>query len=166
MKLWMTLLALCGYISLNSQTVTLNFADPDDPNYVATWGANARACLLGGIPVDTTNCLSGGAGVWAMWAGNTNGDDVIDYTGASGASDRTPLTSGILLADGNLGLFSLSFIVTGVYSNADTNLDGNLDYTGAANPSDRTPITRAIQLHPGNTTFSLSFLVKEQLPEN
>ncbi|HRH69107.1 MAG TPA: hypothetical protein PLB89_06355 [Flavobacteriales bacterium] len=86
---------------------TLDLGDPA----VTTYGTNARK-TLGSISV--------------MWAGDSNGDGDLLYTGAN--NDRDPILS-------RIGGIVPTNVVSGYYGE-DINLDGRVLYTGAANDRD------------------------------
>ena len=79
----------------------------------AAWGTGARK------PVGS---------VMALWAGNTDPDATLRYTGED--NDRDPILSAI---GGSLPTNTLS-----AYHGADVNMDGTVKYTGEGN--DRDPI--------------------------
>ncbi len=62
-------------------------------------------------------------GVWAMWSGNPNGDDMVKYNGSS--SDRVK----ILI---KVGFSTPNNIVSG-YFDEDVNMDGDVKYNGSSN---------------------------------
>ena len=82
-----------------------------------------------------------------LWAGNTNGNTGLKYTGSG--NDRDP----VLLS---VGSTTPNNTVSGTYSMRDVNMDGQVKYTGSAN--DRDPILQNV----GSTTPNNVRL--EQLP--
>ena len=63
-------------------------------------------------------------GVYAMWAGNANGNANVRYNGP--ANDRAFMLGSIL--GGNTGA-----VLPNIYSPADFNFNGNVRYNGPAN---------------------------------
>jgi hypothetical protein len=80
-------------------------------------------------------------GVYCLWAGDTNGDGVLKYTGTG--NDRDP----ILLA---VGSTTPNNTVPNVYDRRDTNLDGVIKYSGTANDRDII-LTNVGSTTPNNT---------------
>lgn len=76
-------------------------------------------------PAITTNAAMKNiaSGVYAMWAGNTNGNNTVRYSGVN--NDLTPLLSAL----GG----SQSTILTNVYRTADLNMNGTVRYSGVNN---------------------------------
>ena len=72
-----------------------------------------------------------------LWAGNTNFDSGIKYTGTG--NDRDPVLTAV-------GSTTPNNAVTNAYSLRDVNLDGLVKYTGSGN--DRDPILISV----GSTT--------------
>lgn len=97
-------------IALNDQINPVMFGDPG----LATYGTNARKSIGGANPV------------LAMWAGDSNADGVVQYTGFG--NDRDPILQ-------RIGGVVPTATTTG-YLGEDANLDGVVRYTGAANDRD------------------------------
>jgi hypothetical protein len=85
--------------------------------------------LRANISMYGTNARVLKGSVYCMWAGDTNGDDMLKYTGNN--NDRDP----ILVA---IGGTTPTNTLNNVYDRRDVNLDGVIKYTGANN--DRDPI--------------------------
>jgi hypothetical protein len=111
-----------------------------------TFGSNAQITLQSGVK--------------ALWAGNVNGDDVIQYSGTN--PDSPSILSEVLNDSGNTLNFP-TFIVTG-YKVQDVDMDGNTQYTGTA--PDTTILLQNVLSHPENTLNFSTYPIKEQLPEN
>ncbi len=114
-------------IALTSTATAVDFTSAA----LATYGTDARK--MSGI-------------VRLLWAGNTNGDASLKYTGSS--NDRDPILLGV-------GSTTPNATVNG-YLRTDVNMDGAVKYTGASN--DRDPIL----VNVGSTTPNNVRL--EQLP--
>jgi hypothetical protein len=99
-----------------------------------------------------------GGGVYALWAGDANGDGKVIYQGAD--NDPTPVGNTVSDDPGNTGN-SFTYIVNG-YLNTDINMDGQVIYQGAGN--DPTPIGNSVSAHPGNTGNSFTYPIIQQLP--
>ncbi|MBC8755655.1 hypothetical protein H2O64_13335 [Kordia sp. YSTF-M3] len=99
-------------------------------------------------------------GSMALWAGNVNGDIVVQYTGAT--PDTTGVLSEVLNNPGNFLNFP-TYIVTG-YNVHDVDMDGNTQYTGTM--PDTPFILQNVLAHPGNFLNFSTYQIQEQLPEN
>ncbi|MEO1029819.1 MAG: HYR domain-containing protein [Bacteroidota bacterium] len=95
-------------IALSNTTTVVDFTSDS----IEPFGTNAQTSI--------------GNGLFAMWAGDTNGDAVIQYVG--GIQD-TPGVLAEVLNDGGNFLNLPTFVSTG-YSNRDVNMDGNVQYAG------------------------------------
>ncbi|WP_053002534.1 hypothetical protein, partial [Kordia jejudonensis] len=132
-------------VSLSSTVLVVDFTDRANQ---ITYGSNAQATF--GMPID----------VVAMWCGNVNGDNVVQY---SGTNPDVPTILSTVLNDPDNFLNFPTFIVSG-YDTNDVNMDGSIQYTGT-NPD--TPfILQNILAHPGNFLNFSTFQISEQLPEN
>ena len=129
-----------------SNTVTI--VDFTDANNQITYGTNAQTTF--GMPTD----------VVAMWAGNVNGDTIVQYSGTD--PDVTKILSTVLNDDLNFLNFP-TYSVFG-YNIDDINMDGSTQYSGT-NPD--TPfILQNVLAHPGNFLNFSTYQIIEQLPEN
>jgi hypothetical protein len=132
-------------ISLNGGTTVVDFTDA---NNQITFGTNAQTTF--GIP----------SGVVAMWAGNVNGDDIVQYSGT--APDAPGILSEVLNASGNFLNFPTYSL--GGYHVHDINMDSNTQYTGTT--PDTPFILQNVLAHPGNFLNFSTYQIQEQLPEN
>jgi len=98
------------------------------------------------------------AGVYALWMGNTSGDNRI--IGAGPSNDRNPILSEALAAPGNTN-HNANYIVT-AYSAGDVNLDGRVIAAGPGN--DINFILYVVFSHPGNGSAAANYVVQGQLP--
>lgn len=105
-------------VDLGTGTVTVDLTLPT----TATYGVDARKNI---------------GGTMVLWAGNTNFDSGIKYTGTG--NDRDPVLTAV-------GSTTPNNAVTNAYSLRDVNLDGLVKYTGSGN--DRDPILISV----GSTT--------------
>ncbi|MGH1388036.1 BspA family leucine-rich repeat surface protein [Kordia sp.] len=114
------------------------------------------------IPHGTNALTSFGipSGELAMWAGNANGDAIIQYSGTN--PDTPNILSLVLNAPGNF----LNFPTYSVndYQNNDINMDGNIQYSGI-NP-DAPFILQNVLTHPGNFLNFSTYQITEQIPGN
>jgi hypothetical protein len=130
-------------ITLSRDTTTIvNFSD----NTFVTYGTNAQ--------VQLANTMM------ALWAGNVNGDDVVQYSGTN--PDVPSILSEVLNDSGNFLNFP-TYIVHG-YNVHDVNMDGKTQYTGTE--PDSPLILQNVLLHPGNFLNFSTYQIQEQLPEN
>jgi hypothetical protein len=111
-----------------------------------------------GAGIYGTNAMKNISGVYALWAGDANGDGQVIFQGAG--NDPTPIGNVVNSAPGNT-TNSFTYIVNGYY-NADVNLDGQVIFQGANN--DPTPIGNSVNSHPGNTGNSFTYAIVQQLP--
>lgn len=119
---------------------------------------------------DTFNLITNGAfaqtyhpetkKLQAMWAGNTNADNLISYTGF--ASDPFQILFHVLNHPRNF--LSLPTWESKGYLHEDVDMNGSAIYTGAG--SDSTPILENILNHPENTANDFNFIFFNNVPEN
>ncbi|WP_420572841.1 hemagglutinin protein [Kordia sp.] len=128
-------------LSKNS-TTTVNFTD----NSIASFGSNAQ------VELASTEL--------ALWAGNVNGDDIVQYSGTN--PDVPSILSEVLNNSGNFLNFP-TYIVQG-YNIHDINMDGKTQYTGTE--PDSPLILQNVLAHPGNFLNFSTYEIQEQLPEN
>jgi len=96
---------------------------------------------------------------YALWLGNTDGNDRTIYSGQF--TDRDPIFNTVDQAPANV-LKSQAFVAPG-YFMSDVNMDGRTIFAGQFNDID--PIFNMIDGHPVNSVFRLqSFNAIEQLP--
>ncbi|MEM6722338.1 MAG: hypothetical protein AAF611_23630 [Bacteroidota bacterium] len=112
----------------------------------STFGSNARVQLSNGE--------------MALWAGNVNGDTMVQYSGTS--PDSPSILSEVLNDTGNFLNFP-TYVVNG-YNDHDINMDGNTQYTGTA--PDTPILLQNVLAHPGNFLNFSTYQIQEQLPEN
>ncbi|MFK7750261.1 MAG: hypothetical protein AB8B65_17860 [Kordia sp.] len=129
-------------VALSSTPTNIDFTT----NTTATFGQNARVQLAGGT--------------MGMWAGNVNGDTVVQYSGTT--PDSPSILSEVLNAPGNFLNFP-TFALTG-YNVHDVNMDGITQYTGTT--PDTPLILQNVLSHPGNFLNFSTYQIQEQLPEN
>jgi hypothetical protein len=132
--------------AMTASTIDFTGAGPFSFNYTT------------GTGIYGTNAMRNISGVYAMWAGNTNGDTQIIYQGAG--NDPSPIGNEVLGAPGNTG-GSFTYPVSG-YSYNDINMDGQVIYQGANN--DPSLIGNAVLNHPGNAGSSFTYPIAQQLP--
>ncbi len=132
-------------ISLSEITTMLDFTEASNQ---ITFGSNAQTTF--GMP----------SGKVAMWAGNVNGDTVVQYSGTT--PDSPSILSKILNDPGNFLNFP-TYTLNG-YNAHDINIDGNTQYTGTA--PDTPVLLQNILAHPGNFLNFSTYQIQEQLPEN
>ena len=130
-------------IALSSSTTTVDFTNSASQ---ITFGSNAQAAL--GMP----------SGVVGMWAGDANGDSIVQYSGAS--PDSPGLLSYALNDAGNF-LNLPTFLVNG-YSLNDVDMNGGAQYSGAT--PDTPFILQNALSHPGNFLNLSTYSITEQLP--
>ena len=95
---------------------------------------------------------------YALWSGNLNTDNFIQYSGAN--PDTTNILSYVLNDSGNFLNFA-TYTVNG-YSNNDINMDGQTQYSGV-NP-DTIYILQNVINHPGNFLNFSTYQILEQIP--
>lgn len=112
----------------------------------SAFGSNAQAVL--------------NTGDNALWAGNTNGDNIIQYSGTN--PDAPNILSFVLNDVANF--LNFPTFQSMEYDATDLNLDGIIQYSGT-NPD--TPfILQNVLGHPGNFLNFSTYQILEQLPEN
>ena len=127
---------------VEATTTIVNFTD----STFLTFGSHAQ--------VQSTN------NTMALWAGNVNGDDIIQYSGTN--PDVPSILSEVLNASGNFLNFP-TYIVSG-YNTHDINMDGKTQYTGTE--PDSPFILQNVLAHPGNFLNFSTYQIQERLPEN
>ncbi|WP_298418254.1 choice-of-anchor Q domain-containing protein [uncultured Kordia sp.] len=132
-------------INLNGTATVVDFTDA---NNQITFGSNSQTTF--GMP----------SGIIAMWAGNVNGDDIVQY---SGTTPDTPSILSIVLNDSGNFLNFPTYLLEG-YDIHDINMDGNTQYTGTT--PDTPFILQNVLAHPGNFLNFSTYQIQEQLPEN
>ncbi len=130
-------------ITLNQSATTIDFTDA---NNQITYGSNAQTTF--GMPTD----------IVAMWAGDVNGDGIVQYSGTS--PDTPDILSEILNDSGNFLNFP-TYTING-YNDYDANLDGETQYSGT-NP-DVPYILQNVLAYPGNSLNFSTYQITEQLP--
>lgn len=129
-------------IALSGTPVNISFSDGAE----TTFGSNALSTV--GIPL----------GLYALWTGDTNGDNTIRFTGTN--NDSNSIKDTILAAPGNiLGLVTYNYLG---YHNTDINLDGGARFSGTNN--DTNYLKDNIIGHPGNILNLTTYIIQEQLP--
>ncbi|MGH1384065.1 beta strand repeat-containing protein [Kordia sp.] len=131
--------------NLNGTTTVVDFTDA---NNQITFGTDAQTTF--GMP----------SGVVAMWAGNANGDAVVQYSGTT--PDAPSILSEVLNDAANFLNFP-TFSLSG-YNTKDVNMDSNTQYTGTT--PDTPLILQNVLAHPGNFLNFSTYQIQEQLPEN
>ncbi|WP_298516743.1 hypothetical protein [uncultured Kordia sp.] len=139
-----------GVMTATSETLkqATTIVDFTNANNQITFGSNAQT-VFGMQPNKT-----------AMWAGNVNGDTMVQYSGTN--PDTPTILSTVLNDPGNFLNFP-TFAVT-AYIADDLNMDGNIQYSGT-NP-DTPVILQNVLAHPGNFLNFSTFQITEQLPEH
>lgn len=125
----------------NSTTI-VDFTDSTFPSF----GSNAQ--------------IQTSTGITALWTGNTNMDNIVQYSGTS--ADAPSILSYVLNDTLNFLNFP-TFNSTG-YNDNDLNLDGNIQYSGTA--PDTPLLLQNVLTHPGNFLNFSTYQILEQLPEN
>jgi hypothetical protein len=101
-----------------------------------------------------------GSGKWALWAGNTDGNNSVQF--ATGTSDITPISSAVLGDAGNTTSDPSWYNTTPVYNLADADMNGLIQF--ASGTSDITPISASVLNNPANTTADPTLVLTQQLP--
>ncbi len=130
-------------VALLGSRVDVDFTDATNP---ITFGSNAQTDA--GMPANTVG----------MWAGNVNGDNIVQYLG--GTPDTTAILSAALNDPGNFLNFS-TFIING-YNDNDVDMSGTTQYEGGV--ADSPLILQNVLAHPGNFLNFSTFQIIEQLP--
>jgi len=119
-----------------SESTSVDFTDTN----TTTFGTQAQATLS--------------SGDMALWAGDANGDGLINFSG-----DVNRVSTDIILFPANTS-FSSSYDFVDGYFQSDVFLDGNVSFSNEINQ-----IQVSIILYPLNTSFSSQYnLFEEQLP--
>lgn len=129
-------------IALSATTATVDFRD----GVLGTYGSNAQ----------TTYAIQ--PGLYAMWAGNADGNNNAKFAGPS--NDSNVIKDYILAAPGNI-LNLLTYIYSG-YHNEDINMNGGARFSGASN--DANVIKDNVLAHPGNILNLITYSIVEQMP--
>ncbi len=139
-----------GVLSLAAVALTHNTATIVDftNSSFATFGADAEALRASGKKT--------------LWAGNVNGDTIIQYAGA-GTLDTSNLLEFILNDSSNF-LNLPSWPVNG-YDIHDVDMNGTTQFTGAG-VLDTQCILQNVLSYPGNFLNLSTWQIVEQLPEN
>ncbi|WP_400080507.1 hemagglutinin protein [Winogradskyella sp. R77965] len=123
-------------ITASSTPSVIDFTDVNTDNY----GTQAQVALP--------------SGAMALWAGDVNGDGLINFSG-----DINRVLTDIILFPTNTS-FSTSYDFVDGYFQSDVFLDGNVSFSNENNQ-----ILLSIILYPLNTSFSSQYyLFEEQLP--
>ncbi|WP_299889086.1 fibronectin type III domain-containing protein [uncultured Lacinutrix sp.] len=141
-----------GTVALNQTLTTIDFTDA---NNQITYGTDAQSTF--GMPT----------GIVAMWAGDTNGDGRLNY---SGALSDVPGIRGQVFNDPNNSVFGgppvASYQSQGYYG-TDVDMDGLTVYSGGT--SDVLHVRNNIFNNPSNSVFggppTSTYLFTQQLPE-
>jgi len=96
--------------------------------------------------------------LYALWAGNANGDNRTRYQGSG--NDTNFIKDQVRFNINNPS--NSNFFVYFDYSNADINMDGRIRYQGSNN--DTNIIKDIVRSHPNNPALSNFFLILEQTP--
>lgn len=132
-------------VTLSNTATAVNYTDA---NNEITFGTDAQTTF--GMPT----------GIVAMWAGNVNGDNKVQYSGTT--PDSPNILSEVLNDFGNFLNFP-AYIVNG-YNNNDINMDGNTQYSGTH--PDTPFILQNVLAHTGNFLSFSTYAIEEQLPQN
>ena len=127
-------------IALSSTPVQTDFTS----NAFSTFGTNARVDL--------------GAGVMALWGGDTNLANMIRF---SGADNSTNVIKDFVLADPGNGFNSVTYGSTG-YLNIDIDMNGIGKFSGSGNDSNI--IKDNVLAHPGNGFNSVTYTIQPTVP--
>ena len=132
-------------IALSLTPVSVDFTNSTTP---ITFGTNAQATVIGS------------PNIAALWAGNVNSDQLIQYSGTS--PDTPSILSNVLNDAGNFLNFP-TYSVLG-YNVNDADMDGSSQYTGTE--PDTPLLLQNALAHPGNVLNFSTYEIEEQLPEN
>ncbi len=130
-------------LALTSSPATVDFTNSASQ---ITFGSNAQ----------TTFGMQNG--VVAMWAGDVNGDAVVQYTG--GTADSADILTYVLNDAGNF--LNFPTYTVNAYSSNDIDMNGSCQYSGGA--SDTPFLLQNALSHPGNFLNFTTFAITEQLP--
>ncbi|MBC8754666.1 matrixin family metalloprotease [Kordia sp. YSTF-M3] len=137
-----------GVMTATAVTLISGSINFTDANAEITYGSNAQTSS--GMPSD----------VIAMWAGDCNEDNSLQYSGTS--PDTPNILSAVLNDAGNFLNFPTYSITA--YNTNDANMDGIIQYSGT-NPD--TPfVLQNVLAHPSNFLGFSTYQIIEQLPEN
>ncbi|WP_298515807.1 matrixin family metalloprotease [uncultured Kordia sp.] len=140
-----------GVMTVTAATLSsgpINNINFTDANTEITYGTNAQT--TSGMPDD----------VLAMWAGDCNEDNNVQYSGTS--PDTPDILSAVLNDAGNFLNFP-TYSITG-YNTNDVNMDGIIQYSGT-NPD--TPfVLQNVLAHPSNFLGFSTYQINGQAPEN
>ncbi|NQY28015.1 MAG: hemagglutinin protein [Flavobacteriaceae bacterium] len=131
-------------IALSATTTEVNFTNSTSQ---ITYGSNAQTSF--GMT----------AGLVGMWAGDVNGDSIIQYTGAT--PDSPSILSNALNDAGNF-LNLPTYVVTG-YNVNDVDMNGDAQYTGSS--PDTPYILQNTLSHSGNFLNLSTYSILEQIPQ-
>ena len=133
---------MSGTLALDAACKVIDFSDGSIP----TFGSNAQTTF--GTP----------SGVSALWAGDSDGNNEVKFSGAS--NDSNPVRDGVVNDAGNI-FGSISYTYSG-YAMLDASLNGEVKFSGVSNDSNI--IRDNVVNHPGNIFGSISYVILEQLP--
>ncbi|WP_298902563.1 hypothetical protein [uncultured Psychroserpens sp.] len=131
-------------ISLNSTNTLVDFTDGS----ISTYGSNGQTVL--GMPI----------GIQGLWAGDTNSDGIVQYSG--GMPDTPGVLSYVLNDPANF--LNLPTHQTSGYSNTDVNMDGVTQYAGSN--SELPFVLQNVLSYPANFLGLSTWPIEEQLPAN
>ncbi|MGH1386814.1 hypothetical protein [Kordia sp.] len=139
-----------GVMTATAETLkqTTTIVDFTDATNQITHGSNAQTVF--GMQANKIG----------MWAGNVNGDTMVQYSGTN--PDTPTILSTVLNDPGNF--LNFPTYAVSAYITDDLNMDGNIQYSGT-NP-DTPVILQNVLAHPGNFLNFSTFQITEQLPEN
>lgn len=132
-------------VTINLSDNTPTIVDFTDSNF-STFGSNAQAILNSGIK--------------ALWAGDTNGDDSIIFSG--GTNDVNTIKD-YILADPNNVLNFITYAALG-YLIQDADLNGLARFSGS--PNDSNVIKDNVLNHPSNILNLPTFIISTTVPPN
>ena len=148
-------------VELDDTPTNIDFTDASNP---ITFGTNAQATVMLPLltrPISTNSPESSQSNnVLALWAGNANGDQTVQYSGTT--PDTPSILSNVLNDAGNFLNFP-TYTVSG-YNTNDIDMNGNTQYSGTA--PDTPFILQNVLAHPGNFLNFSTYGIQEQLPEN
>ncbi|MGH1384861.1 LamG-like jellyroll fold domain-containing protein [Kordia sp.] len=132
-------------IALSKTPISVDFTNSTTP---ITFGTNAQATIIGS------------PNIVALWAGNVNNDQLVQYSGTS--PDTPSILSSVLNDSGNFLNFP-TYQVLG-YNMNDIDMNGSSQYSGIE--PDTPYILQNVLAHPGNSLNFSTHPIQEQLPEN
>ncbi|TXB59420.1 Ig-like domain-containing protein, partial [Phaeodactylibacter luteus] len=136
-----------GAVSLSSVAMVIDFTDINTDFY-------NRIAQFDGFEQATVE------GAYALYLGNTNFNDRVNYAGQ--ANDTDAIFQAIVNDAGNPGMLQ-SFVIDR-YISTDVNLDGLTKYTGLANDVD--PVFNVAVTSALNGSGIVTFNLVEQLPDS